>query len=276
MRCEDLTIPSETYTLPARLFLPEDAPAAAYVIHGATGVPWDYYTPFAEWVADQGFACLTYAYRSDGQDVASIKSSTVTMSDWGIAGQNAALNTLTTRFPDLPIRVIGHSLGGFMTMFHDQTARVERLSAICSGPAYWRRAPRHALLPTWLFWYVLGPVSMATLGYVSKRFLGATDHLPSSAFRQWKRWCTNPDLHMRDWGKLLPQPDAEAFAGRLNLVALADDHMIPPPVVADLARFYPAAQASFKTLDPADIGPKLIGHLAVFRPRAKQFWPELL
>ena len=266
---EEFDIPSEAYSLPARLHLPEN-PKAAYVLHGATGVPRDYYAKFVEWVADQGFAILTYGYRADEGGVA---GSRITMADWGITDQNAALNALADRLPDLELRVIGHSLGGFMTMFHDRAADVRSISAVCSGPAYWKRAPWSKMASTLAFWFVLGPVLCRTLGYLPGRVLGGTEDVPAPAFAQWRRWCTNPELHRIEWGTILPTPDITAFAGRLNLVAASDDWMIPPPVVRDLADFYPAATTQFQTLEP-DASP--IGHLAVFRPRNTQHWPTLL
>ena len=274
---EDFEIKSGPYTLAARVFLPEGAaPDVAYVLHAATGVPRDYYGKFAAWVAEQGHACLTYSYRSDGSDKDSLLASRVTMADWGIADQNAALNALIARFPDAEYRVIGHSLGGFMTMFHDEANRVSRLTAACSGPAMWSRTPFPKVFGAFAFWYLVGPFYMATKGLVPGRLLGSSEDLPSSAFRQWKRWCTNYRLHKPEWGKTMPTPDLEKFSGDLNLVGVTDDWMIPPEVVHDLADFYPKARASMTTVSPQDVGASSIGHLSIFRPKAQSTWPNLL
>ncbi|MEM7438120.1 MAG: alpha/beta hydrolase [Pseudomonadota bacterium] len=270
---EDFSIRSGDYTLPARLYLPEGTPKRAYVLHPATGVPRDYYGKFAAWVAEQGFAILTYGYRSDGSTAQALRASTVTMKDWGVDDQNAALNTLTERFPDAEICAIGHSLGGFMTMFHDRAGDLSRLSAVCSGPAYWRRTPWPRRAGVIAFWFLMGPLLGRFTGYLPAKILGGTEDLPLTAFYQWRRWCGNRDLHMPDWGTSLPQPDTDAFKGRLNLVAASDDWIIAPPVVRDLARFYPSAEVSFTELS-ASKGP--IGHMTVFRPRNAHHWPALL
>lgn len=269
----EFSITSGDYALPARLHLPGDEPAAAYVLHPATGVPWDYYRPFAEWLAEQGFAVLQYGYRRDGRAPAALRRSRISMSDWGIADQNAALNALAERLPGVELRAIGHSLGGFMTMFHDRAHELASLTAVCSGPAYWRRTPWPQRLGVWAYWYVLGPAAVALLGYLPGRLLGGSEDIPAPAFREWKRWCTNPDLHRPEWGRTLPMPREDAFRGRLNLVAARDDTIIPPEVVRDLARFYPAARAEFHVAE-ADKGP--IGHLSIFRPRNAHHWPRLL
>lgn len=270
---QDFTIPSGDYVLPARLFLPDGPVTRAYVLHAATGVPRDYYGKFAEWVAEKGYAILTYSYRSDGTAPSALKTSRIMMQDWGITDQNAALNALVDRFPETELRAIGHSLGGFMTMFHDNADRLSSLSAVCSGPAYWRRTPLRQRALAWSFWFALGPLLARTKGYLPAKLLGGTEDLPLPAYMQWRRWCINADLHTSEWGKTLPQPNLDAFKGRLNLVAASDDWLIAPPVVKDLARFYPEAQASFTELS-ADKGP--IGHMSVFRPRNAHHWPALL
>lgn len=270
---EDFTIASGAYALPARLYRPAGAAKAAYVLHPATGVPRDYYAAFCDWVAGQGFAILSYGYRSDGASADALKGSRIRMSDWGIADQNAALNALADRCPGLELRVIGHSLGGFMTMFHDRASEVASLSAVCSGPAYWRRSPRARRAGVWGFWFVLGPLATFLRGYLPGRLLGGSEDLPKTAFAQWKAWCGNPELHRPFWGRDLPTPDISAFAGRLNLIGVSDDWQIPPEVVSDLRSFYPAARPQMQVIEARD---RPIGHLSVFRPRHAEHWPKLL
>lgn len=269
---KSLSIPSDGYTLPAQLFTPTKPPKAAYVLHCATGVPANYYGKFAEWVAAQGHAILIYDYRSDPDP----KHSKITMADWGIRDQNAALNTLIDLYPDTEIRVIGHSLGGLTTAFHDNAHRIARFSAVCSGPAYWRRAPFPYNISAFMFWYVMGPLGIALTGSVPARLLGTPKPIEKHAFRQWRDWCCNRYLHKPDWGKTMPQPDLAAVTARLNLIGVSDDPLVPPACVADLAAFYPSANSSFETVTPADAGTDKIGHLAIFRPKCTALWPKLL
>lgn len=269
---KSLSIPSGTYTLPAQLFTPSGTPKAAYVLHCATGVPASYYAKFAEWVAAEGYAILTYDYRED----ADVKSSTIDMADWGITDQNAALNMLISLYPDTEIRVIGHSLGGLTTAFHENAARIARFSAVCAGPAYWRRAPFPHNLWAFVFWYVMGPLGIALTGAVPTRVLGTPSPIPKHAFRQWRRWCCNWHLHRRDWGQAMPEPNLAAVTAPLNLIAVSDDTLVLPVCVADLAQFYPNAPATFETVTPAQANTDKIGHLAIFRPKCQALWPKLL
>lgn len=259
-----------------RLFLSGDV-RVIHVLHGAVGVPRDFYAPFAEWLGGQdGMACLIYGYRGLEDPPAAMRRSRLTLGDWGVTDQGHWLGWAAREFAGAELRVIGHSLGGFMTMFHPDAHHVTRLNAVCSGPAYWRTTPlahRHKAL---LFWYVLGPLTNLVRGYSDGRFNGIGANLPTTTFRQWKTWCTNPDLHMPDWGGALPQPDTQAFRGALRLIAATDDWIIAPPVVRDLARFYPAARSvAFQALSPGEAGAPALGHFGLFRRRASKAWPVI-
>jgi predicted alpha/beta hydrolase len=271
-KTKDFHIQSDSYALPAQLRTPEGGPKSAYVLHCATGVPAAYYSKFADWVADQGHAILTYDYREDTD----VKSSEITMADWGIHDQNAALNTLISLFPDTEIRVIGHSLGGLTTAFHENAGCITSFTAACSGPAYWRRAPFPANLIAFMFWYIWGPLGIALTGSVPARLLGTPKPIEKYAFRQWRDWCCNRYLHKPDWGKSVPHPKMETVTAHLNLVSVSDDTLVPPHCVADLADFYPHASSSHETVTPAMAGTTKIGHLAIFRPKCATLWPKLL
>ncbi|RMD93365.1 MAG: hypothetical protein D6811_05060 [Alphaproteobacteria bacterium] len=264
-------------TIAARLFAGDGPVARIHVLHGAVGVPRDFYAPFAQWLGSlPGEACLIYGYRGLGDPPERLRRSTITLGDWGVVDQDHMLGWAASNFPRAELRVIGHSLGGFMTMFHADAGRIHTLTAVCSGPAWWRRTPRAHRHKAWLFWYVLGPLANRLRGYSDGRINGIGADLPIAAFEQWKRWCTNPDLHRPDWGGVLPEPDLSAFTGRLRLIAAADDWIIAPDVVRDLARFYPAArEVTFRSFTPAEAGAPALGHFGLFRRRASRAWPAI-
>ncbi len=146
---EDVSIAtSDGRTLTGRLHGPSTRPHLAVVLHGGAGFPARFYQSFAAWLAaTHEAAVLTYDYRDFGWSLnRPLAKSDATLSDWGITDQSAALNYLLDRFPDLPVRVLGHSLGGQGLAFHESVARVDRVAAVASGPGYWREHP-WAMLP---------------------------------------------------------------------------------------------------------------------------------
>ncbi|TYO85406.1 alpha/beta hydrolase family protein [Oceanicella actignis] len=263
-------------TLRGRLFEPEGrTPEVAAVIHPATGVPRDYYARFARWLAaERGVACLIYGYRAtDDRSPRALRRSTVGMSDWGVCDQEAALAWLCARHPDAEIRVVGHSLGGFMTMFHKDAHRVARLIAVASGPAWWRAAPLRGMPMAFLFWHVLGPLAVRALGYLPGSRLGLGEDMPPGVFREWKRWCCNRDLHRPDWGGRLPAPVSPPFSGRLIIAAIEDDAILSPATAARLAEFHPEAESELRVISPRDAGTRAIGHVGLFRQANAAAWP---
>jgi predicted alpha/beta hydrolase len=116
---------------------PGEKPRMAVVLHAATGVPAGYYRAFVEWLAlAHGAVVLACDYRDSGEGLdRPLREVQTRMSDWGLLDQDAALSHAVATFPDLPVRVVGHSLGGHWLAFHDHIDRVDRV-------ARWRAGPR--------------------------------------------------------------------------------------------------------------------------------------
>ncbi len=265
-------------SLAGKLFEPKVAPRLAIVIHGGTGTPRDYYGPFAQWLsASRSAAVLIYDYREFGHSATGpVRRAKATMAQWGVVDQGAALDYVCRRFPKIPIEVIGHSLGGMFFAFHRNAPRVRCFTAVASGPAHWTRHPLSYTPKVLAFWFLGGPLLTATLGYMPGRTIGLGSDIPAGVYWQWRRWCVSRQFHRGDWGKDLPIPDLESVKGPVRLISIADDVVIPPGVVEDLAQFYPHAQIENKVISPADIGVAAIGHTGIFAERSRSAWPLLL
>lgn len=248
------------------------------ILHGATGVPFNYYRAFSEWYSNETKRhVLIYEYRDSGAiSKAEIRASKTTMADWGIRDQSAALDYAVATFPDLEIHTVGHSLGGFCIPFHKNADKIKTHTGVNSGLAYWPTHPWHFMPQIIFFWFIFGPLATLVLGYLPGRILGMKTNLPPQVYWQWRRWCINPDLHKIDWGTLTPMPDLDRFTGKLNIFASADDGMIPSSRVFILDRFFPQAEVQKQLLKPEDFGLNTIGHIQIFSERSKAVWPALI
>ncbi|KPQ07727.1 MAG: putative alpha/beta hydrolase [Rhodobacteraceae bacterium HLUCCA12] len=259
--------------LAGTLFLP-DTPAQAVLILPATGVPAAYYRAFAQWLADdRGAACLIWDYRDFGAS-GTIRGSRASMSDWGLHDATAARHWLRARLPGLPLWVIGHSLGGMALPFQRDLDQIDRVITVAAGPGHVSDHPWPFKAQAMALWHVLGPLSVAMLGYLPGRVLGLGSDLPAPVFRQWRRWCLDRRSLMGD--PALPAPEQPGLTCPVKLVAIADDVMIPPASVWRLGAWMPAATITRLTLTPADYGLKAIGHIAPFAPRNRALWPDLM
>ncbi len=274
---EIIEITSHGATLSGRLFLPERPPKAAIVLHGATGVPQRYYRHFTTWLVAQGYACLTYDYRDFGASAKGHpRHSSATMADWGVQDQNAAQRAMEARFPDSPLWVIGHSLGGFMVPFQEGAGRIDRLITVASGAAYLGDHPWPYRAMAALFWYGPGALATKVFGYLPGKALRTGPDLPAGVYWQWRRWCTSRSFYQADVGSALPKFTTPPFAGPIKVIALSDDVMMPPKSVWKIMRYFPAATKQKKLLHPADFGLKKIGHIEVFSRKNAALWPEII
>ena len=269
---------SDGVELPGIVYEPKN-PVAATVLHAATGVPYKYYAPFAEWLSSEhNRVVLIYAYRdSDNPTPEQLRKSKTVMSDWGILDQSAALDYLIGTYPELEIHTIGHSLGGFCVPYHENADRIVTHTGVNSGLAYWPTHPWNYIGQVIMFWFVLGPLATKLMGYLPGQFLGTKNGIPAGVYWQWRKWCTHRDFYEPEWGKALPKPDLQRFKGQLKLFTFSDDAVIPASRVQELTRFYPAASSTeLEVLKPADFGLKSVGHIQVFSKKSSDVWPALI
>jgi len=259
--------------LAATLIAPPD-PVLAVVINAATGVRAAYYGPFAEWLShERNAACLIWDYRDFGAS-GRPHHSNAGMTDWGVTDSNAARSWLQGRFPALPLWVVGHSLGGMALPFQSGLDRIARAITVAAGPGHVSEHPWPFQAQARALWYLLGPASVAALGYLPGRALGLGHDLPAPVFRQWRRWCIDRRSLMGDPD--LPPPGRPGLTCPVKLVALADDVMIPPQAVWRLGDWMPAATVTRQVITPADYGLPAIGHIGAFAPRNRALWPDLI
>jgi predicted alpha/beta hydrolase len=264
--------------LKGRLHLPDGPIRQAIVLHGATGVPARYYQAFARWLSDrEGAAVLLYDYRDFGwSQQGRIEASRASISDWALHDQEAALLFMLDRFSDVPVEVIGHSLGALGLARHARAGEVSRLTAVASGPAYWLDHPLSYLPKVLMFWWLLGPAAVAAVGYLPGRRLGFGADLPAEVYWEWRRWCLSRGFNDQQWQALSHADTApDALRCPVTMVAIEDDVVISPSMVQRLARSYPQAETSFRLVSPTALGLGPIGHIGVFHESNATAWPLL-
>lgn len=237
-------------------------PHAAVVIAGAMGVHHRYYGAFADFLAERGFAVLTFDYRGIG---ASQKTQTASVHAWGERDLPAALSELRGRFPGLRTGVVCHSVGGQLVGLMDRGA-VDAALMVGSQMGYWKLWRGWKRLAMWAVWHVGIPASIATLGYVPMKRFGQGEDLPRGVGEEWARWGRNPEYvlsYARAHGKL----DGYArFDRPLRAISISDDGYAPPATVKALFDAYGTADKELKVVTPASIGAREIGHFGFFRP----------
>lgn len=275
---EEIDIRSEGALLRGRIVRPKGTPRAALVIHGATGAPARFYRAFADWAAaERDLAVLTYDYRDFGSSLRRpMRGSRATLADWGRHDKAAALSTLARMYPDTPLWVVGHSVGGLWLGWHATMARVTRAITLGAGLTHVSDHPWRYQWKARVFWSQ--PVRMLTrvAGYLPGQMIGLGADLPRGVFEDWRRWCLTPGWHLSDVGRSLPLPDPTLVRARLRMIAVADDDLVPAVAVWRARALYPEAMKEQLVLRPADFGLERIGHIPPFQRRNAVLWPAML
>ncbi len=271
-------IQSGEYRLVGTMFQPALRPKAVIVINGATGVPARFYAAFARWLSEeQGYACLTYDYRDFGASAGrSMRASKAIMSDWGVYDQQAARDLAKRWFPDVPLWVIGHSLGGLCFPFQNKLDDIDRVITIGAGMVNVRDHPLRYQPTARLFWYGLGPLATWLAGYLPGKSLRMGEDIPSGVYWQWRQWCTRPEFFARDFGSRLPFPDWTGLKADVTYIAIADDDLVPPAAVWRLMQCNAGARSFQRVLRPGDFGLSKLGHITPFASRNKAAWPAII
>ena len=273
----DVEIKSETGVLQGRLYLPAEPAKAALVLNSATGVPQGYYKHFATWLAtERGIACLTYDYSGFGRScVGHERDAKVTMADWALKDQPAARQAMREIVPDVPLWVIGHSVGAMLMPLQEETQQIDRMIGVASGLVHHTDHPWPYQALARLFWFGHTPFLVRVLGYLPGRMVGFGADLPAGVYWQWRRWCTTPKAYVPEIGAALPRPTWDSSRIRTTLFAFSDDKTIPPVCTERLAEVYGAGTET-KVLRPADFGLKAVDHLGAFSKHNKALWPVLI
>ncbi|HEY2929897.1 alpha/beta fold hydrolase [Piscinibacter sp.] len=248
----------------ARFYAPTGAPKAVVVIGGAMGVRQDYYAPFAQWLASQGYLVASFDYRGVGDSRrAPLRRVDADLFSW-TDDFDSVIAAALQRAGEVPLYLVGHSLGAQLPGLLQHRDRVAGLVSVAAGSGYWRdNAPQLKRMVLY-FWHVLVPVATWLFGYFPGRRIGKVGDLPRGVVLQWRRWCLNPRYHVGAEGA----PVRERFeAARFPLVALSmtDDELMTERGTHVLVDCYANAPRRVERIAPADVAAKRIGHFGFFR-----------
>ena len=263
--------------LTGSLYQPRTRPKAGILIAGATGVPRGFYNRYAAWLAAQGYIVLSFDYRGVGDSrLHSMRADHARMRDWGQLDLPAAVDCLDEQIGELPILMIGHSVGGQMLGVMRNHKRISACAMIATGIGYWGGMPRRFGWFTLAMWYGFEPLTGWLMGYAPNSRIGCGEDLPRGVARDWRNWCLRADYfsELRDDN---PPADFDGVQCPILSLHFPDDPIATNANVDGLLRFYPNASVEKRLLQPADYGQRQIGHLHFFASRMPEaLWRQPL
>ena len=261
---EPVRVPArgDGYPLAGELFLPRGPPKGVVLIAGAMAVRASFYSPLAQFIAEQGAAALIFDYRGVGgsRPEGSLRGFHATFHDWGERDLAGAVDLLAARFPGVPLFWIGHSAGAqLMGLVPD--ARIRAALFVAAGTAYWGsyRGKARAVMAA-LFFGVF-PALTALAGYLPMSRFGQGDDVPLGVAREWCAWGRD-SRYVYGYAEPRGGLGYTAYSGPLRAIAIEDDAYAPRTAVEHLLSLYESARKELHTL-PA--GERPTGHFGFFR-----------
>lgn len=264
MNFENFIIDSrDGYPLAASVFEADGGPVI--VFNSAMGVGRRFYAPFAQFLQARGFTVITYDYRGIGESAPEkLRGFKANLVDWGEKDQQAMLEWAQATFPEKPLIIGGHSVGGQLIGLAPSARAAKALFAVGSQSGYWAHWDGAMRVKIWLTWHVFIPLLSRLMGYFPSPWFGIGGNLPAGCARQWARWGRDPEyLH----GKHAPAGAIRYAELEAQMLALwiADDHLAPRRAIEALLDWYTSADIDFRAIHPKDFGHERIGHFHVFR-----------
>ncbi len=239
----------------------------------ATGIRRRFYHAFACFLAQNGYATLTFENRGIGDSKrGDINSGNPSLHDWGKLDMAAVLDLLQERYPDVKYHLVGHSAGGQLVGLMNNAQDLTSIFnfGCSSGSINNANYPYKLAFHFWLNFVI--PVSNFLFGHVKSQWFGMGEPLPKRVASDWSRYCNGSGYVKVD----LDNSITHYWYDQLNIPSLwlhaTDDQIANLANVKDMIRVYSRIKYEIVTLKPSDFGFQGIGHMGFFSSKKKSLW----
>lgn len=274
------TVCKDGVELRGLLIIPE-TPKAVLQFNGGTAAKKEFYLPFLEYLAGNGYLCCLWDYRGSGESAPSnLGKCQYSFRDYGIQDMSAIKSYLSGKFPDLPYLIFGHSVGGQQVGWMDNLDGIKGMVGFAVSTGYMAHMPLGYRLQSNFFFYMFTPISILLTGCVRAKRFGIMEDLPRNVVREWRAWCSKKNyfFDQKFYGKTVPLGHFGNLPFPIHIFWTTDD---PISNKRSLPAFWgnitSAVGKHFTKIPPSDIGEKQLGHFGFFKKRMKaKTWPLAL
>ncbi len=246
--------------------------------HRGTSTQKEHFMPFAEFLAEHGYAVLLFDYRGmGGSRPASLKGFKGRFTDWGRLDMVGALDWLQERYPEDRKYIVAHSMGGQLIGLMKNHHLVDGIVTIGSSYGTWRHYSGANKAKSAIIWATYAPVATALFGYLPLAFAGFGEDLPrGNAIELWT-WC----LRTGPYSKILEDNNIPHYYNEVvqpfKAFFMEDDNVTTLNTIPSYKKDYKNAALDVEIIRPHDLGAKKLGHYGFFKPRYKdQLWTKVI
>jgi predicted alpha/beta hydrolase len=254
------------------------------IIGSATAVKCGYYARFARFLFRHGFDVLTFDYRGIGLSrPLSLKGFNASWLDWGELDYEAIFDYAQRSFPNQPIDLVAHSIGGFIFGLAESSRKLRRVLTVGSQYAY---APDYApdrRLRMILKWHVIMPLLTWTVGYFPGKWTGWLEDTPEGIVSDWVFSGKRFENRRRCRRRPTPLEKAKIVARFASLgipvlaIGVSDDEFGTVQAIERGLSYLSNAGRTPLRISPASIGKEAIGHFGFFHGKfEKDLWEVAL
>lgn len=243
----------------------------------AMGVAQDFYAPFANWLASEGYSVASFDYRGMGASKhGPLKDLDIDLVGWAKLDGSAAFGEVLSRSGGSPVFWIGHSLGGQIFSLVAHHEKVKKFITVTTGSGYWLQNAWSLRWRVWFLWFFVAPITIPIFGYFPGKKLKMVGDLPANVMWQWRRWCLNRNYGIGVEGPWLREA-FESVKAPITAISFTDDELMSEENIGSIHDFYTHATRKYVRVDPVENGLKKIGHFGFFKPQMKDvLWKKLL
>ncbi len=256
------------------------SPIGVVQINSGTATQRGVYRKLALFLAKRGFVCCLWDYRGNGASrTGSLRHSSIRYADYGLLDMPAVKRELTTRFPDLPLFILGHSTGGQQIGFMPNWRGIRGAIMLGVSAAHYAHMPMPYRLQAEAFFRVFAPLSIRWKGYVAASAIGLMEDLPAGVAKEWHDWLTVEDYFFdsKFYGKTVPIGAFQEFDFPIRNYHATDDSISTPPNIHNFWKHVRSEQGiTFTRISPADVGLKKIDHFGYFKSALQDvLWEDI-
>ena len=266
------------YKITAILREPKKPIKGVIQFNSGTGVPKEVYYHLTNFLSESGYATIIYDYRGIGESAPnSLKGFNANMRDWAYQDMTGIFDWVIKKYPNERKIIMGHSMGGQLVGFMDNSHLANQLVFIAASTGYWKdmSPPFRFLMP--FIWHLFIPYTTTTFGYGKAKKIRQGEDLPKGVALEWRNWCTSQTYFEKYFQSTLSDRFFDKITAPINSIHMSDDPIANDITVSKILNFYTAAKIKKEKVVPQSLGEKKIGHFGYFSRRFKDsLWKELL
>jgi len=246
--------------------------------HSGTVTIKEFYLKLAVFLSKNGYTVILFDYRGVGESrPKNLKGYEASISDWGKYDAEAVTNWINQEYPRLPIHLLAHSMGGQIYGLMESWNSFDKVILLTTSSGNYNKfSPTlYRLKIKWPVKLLL-PIMLRIFDY-APGFIGLGQDWPKGIAIDWMKNSRNNGLMPDYLNAKSGRSYYDEITKKITALYFSDDNMSTLATKSELPKAYPNADLNIRTINPADVGLKSIGHFGIFKNKAKErLWPMIL